>query len=158
MCNGKVTVRYCTEHTGHIVTASSLRLSDADRQAIGHYLQLGLNVPTILRVIRKQYNNPNHRVYWANATDIRNAQHSLAMEPGRLHKDNLQCILIRFRMQLETDGIRRFDLPISEDGTGFRLVIITAEQVEFLKRYSDRGIAIDNTHCTTRYSLKFYAS
>ncbi|KAL6730745.1 hypothetical protein Aduo_001691 [Ancylostoma duodenale] len=44
MLNGTVMVRYCVEHIGHIVTAPSLPLSDGDRETIGHYLQLGLNI------------------------------------------------------------------------------------------------------------------
>ncbi|KAL6723544.1 hypothetical protein Aduo_018536 [Ancylostoma duodenale] len=39
--NGIVTMGYYTEQTGHDVTASSFPSSDGDRQAIGHYLQLG---------------------------------------------------------------------------------------------------------------------
>ncbi|KAL6730744.1 hypothetical protein Aduo_001693 [Ancylostoma duodenale] len=86
--------------------------------------------------------------------DIRNAQHSLGKHPGRLDDDDLQSIPIKFQMQMDADGIRCFEMPNSEDGMGFHLVLITPEQVEILKRYSRRGFSIDDTHCTTQYNLK----
>ena len=33
-------------------------------------------------------------------------------------------------------------------------VVITPTQLEWLKRYSSRGIAVDDTHNITRYNLK----
>ncbi|EYB81598.1 hypothetical protein Y032_0378g286 [Ancylostoma ceylanicum] len=152
--DGTVTARFCLEHVGHAVSACRLPLTDGDKQAIGHYLQLGLDVPTVLRVMRKLYNDPRYRLYWLTPSDIRNTQRSLSMQPGRLHEDDLRSLEIRYQKKADADGIRRFDLPTDETGTGFRLIIITPEQVEILRRYSHKGVSIDDTHCTTRYSLK----
>ncbi|KIH68515.1 hypothetical protein ANCDUO_01147 [Ancylostoma duodenale] len=76
------------------------------------------------------------------------------MRPGRLHKDDLRSLEIRYHKKTAAHGMRRFDLPTDDKGAGSRLIIITPEQVEILKRYSHRGVSIDNTRCTTRYSLK----
>ncbi|KAK6057936.1 zinc finger, C2H2 type [Cooperia oncophora] len=150
---GSVTAWYCVAHVGHIVTASSLPLCKSDKETIGHYLQLGLNIPTILRIIRKEQCDPNQRLYWISASDIRNTQEALQLLPGKLHNNDLESVKIRFNMNIASDGMRHILFPANER-TNFRLVIITPEQVEILRRFSAKGISIDDTHCTTRYDLK----
>ncbi|VDM77607.1 unnamed protein product [Strongylus vulgaris] len=105
--------------------------------------QLGLALPVVLQVIRK------HRLYWTSASDVRNTQRSLAMQPGRLHEDDLQSLILRHQLAVEEDAIRKFELPTTNDGAGFRLIVITPEQAELIKRYSAAGISIDDKHCTT---------
>ncbi|KAK6017230.1 hypothetical protein OSTOST_17280, partial [Ostertagia ostertagi] len=39
-------------------------------------------------------------------------------------------------------------------GKGFTLVIITPTQLDWLKKFSSRGISVDDTHGATRYNLK----
>ncbi|VDM81501.1 unnamed protein product [Strongylus vulgaris] len=76
------------------------------------------------------------------------------MQPGRLHEDDLQSLILRHQLTVEEDGIRKFELPTTNDGAGFRLIVITPEQAQLIERYSAAGISIDDTHCTTRYNLK----
>ncbi|XGW32103.1 hypothetical protein V3C99_010352 [Haemonchus contortus] len=52
------------------------------------------------------------------------------------------------------DGIRLLELPEEPTGRGFRMIIITPQQVQWLKDFSRRGISIDDTHNATRYDLK----
>ncbi|KAL6735907.1 hypothetical protein Aduo_006306 [Ancylostoma duodenale] len=68
--DGTVTARFCLEHVGPSVTARRLPLSDGDKQTIDHHLQLGLDVPTVLRVLRKLYNDKRYRLYWLTSNDI----------------------------------------------------------------------------------------
>ncbi|CAJ0588737.1 unnamed protein product [Cylicocyclus nassatus] len=151
--SGVVSVRYCLEHIGHAVTAAALPLSRTDKECIAHYIQLGLDVPTVLRVIRKQHVDTKYRLYWITAADIRNTRSGLHLQPGRLHDDDLESLILRKGMNMDSDGMRRFDHP-KEAGGRFCLVIITPEQLQLLDRYSARGVALDDTHCTTRYNLK----
>ncbi|KAK6032346.1 hypothetical protein OSTOST_01473 [Ostertagia ostertagi] len=132
---------------------SSLPLSQSDKELIGHHLKLGLNIPTIVNIVRKQHCDPGRRLYWICAADIRNVQESLHLLPGRLHKDDVESVRLRFNLNVTSDGMRLLRLPAETDHN-FRLVIITPEQVEIMRMYSAKGISIDDTHCTTRYNLK----
>uniref|UniRef100_A0A8R1ED80 Uncharacterized protein n=2 Tax=Caenorhabditis japonica TaxID=281687 RepID=A0A8R1ED80_CAEJA len=72
---------------------------------------------------------------------------------GLFHEEDLQSVKLRVEKGEKEDGIHHFEEP-DKNGSGFRLVIMTPKQKEMCEKYSYRGICIDDTHNSTKYSLK----
>ncbi|CAJ0601385.1 unnamed protein product [Cylicocyclus nassatus] len=56
-------------------------------------------------------------------------------QPGRLHEDDMQSLSLRYKLAVQEDGFRRFEAPTPSNGASFRIIIITPDQTELIKRY-----------------------
>ncbi|CAJ0605227.1 unnamed protein product [Cylicocyclus nassatus] len=78
----------------------------------------------------------------------------MGLRPGYRHKSDMNSLMLRETEANPEDGIRLLEVGDDPSGRGFRMIIITPTQVEWLRMYSDRGIAVDDTHNVTKYNLK----
>ncbi|CAJ0600490.1 unnamed protein product [Cylicocyclus nassatus] len=79
----------------------------------------------------------------------------MRLRPGYRHKSDMNSLMMRETEANPKDGIRLLEVGDDPSGRGFRMIIITPTQVEWLRMYSGRGIAVDDTHNVTKYNLKF---
>ncbi|KAK6019861.1 hypothetical protein OSTOST_14494 [Ostertagia ostertagi] len=75
------------------------------------------------------------------------------LRPGYRHKDDMQSLKIREEENNPTMESGSFEMPESPTGKTSAL-IITPEQVKWLRDFSNRGVSIDDIHNATRYNLK----
>ncbi|VDO25000.1 unnamed protein product [Heligmosomoides polygyrus] len=77
------------------------------------------------------------------------------LRPGCHDNNDITSLSMRVEEKNPDDGIRLYEPP--KDGKGLQLdvlVIITPLQLQWLMSYSSRGVSLDDTHHTTRYTIK----
>ncbi|KAK6038717.1 zinc finger, C2H2 type [Cooperia oncophora] len=108
----------------------------------------------IIRRLRKDYPAKTSRLHFVTKGDLWRIANRFGLRPGYRHKDDMLSLEQRAKEKNPDDGIRLFEMPVNPTGEGFRLIIITPQQVEWLQKFSHRGISVDDTHNATRYNLK----
>lgn len=76
------------------------------------------------------------------------------MRPGWRDNDDVVSVRLRYEENNPDDGIKVFELPQDTSGKGFVIVIVTPIMLEWIKKYSSKGITLDDTFHTTRYNLR----
>ena len=95
--------------------------------------------------------DPTGREDYLKPSDIYNIRAKYNIWPGRFHKIDMQSV--EQLLNQEKDG-ENWKWSVDESGKGFRLGIMTKGQLNLLKKHGDKGIALDGTHCTTKYNMK----
>lgn len=143
-----MSVEYCSTHVGHKASVALNPLSSSVRQHIAGFLRQRFLIPSIVRAIRNGFLDP------CGIWNVRNVMVQPALEPGKLHENDLESVRMRIVEKNKDDGIRLFIELKDETGAGFLLVIVTPIQEEYLRRYGNRGVSCDDTHNSTRYNMK----
>ncbi|KAK5976143.1 hypothetical protein GCK32_000505 [Trichostrongylus colubriformis] len=107
----------------------------------------------IISRLRKDYPGTISRLHFVTKGDLWNIVNRFGLRPGFRHKDDMQSLKARKEEGNPDDGIQSLDMPEDPSGEGFRMIIITPQQVQWLRKFSHRGISIDDTH-NARYNLK----
>ncbi|VDL75002.1 unnamed protein product [Nippostrongylus brasiliensis] len=108
----------------------------------------------VIRRLRSDFSARTSRLHFVTRDDLWNLIVKHGLRPGSRDDDDLTSLQMREAEHNLDDEIRFFRMPENRAGKGLALVIITPIQTEWLKRYSHRGISVDDTHNTTRYKLK----
>lgn len=129
----------------------------------------------VIRRLRKDFSARTSRLRFITKMDLWNIIQKYGLRPGFRDSNDLKSVQMREHEHNLDDGIRFFQMPVHRKGKGFILsmlsyyseffnfpgdcivhiaVIITPTQVEWLRKYSSRGISLDDTHGATRYNLK----
>ncbi|EFO98377.1 hypothetical protein CRE_23746 [Caenorhabditis remanei] len=143
----------CFQHHGHRQEVVNQKLTDEDCDILKQMMVDGYTNKQILHKILKTYNE-NHRIFFSTPDDLSNLRKKEQLFPGRRHENDLESILLRVNEKKDCDGIRFYSPPENATGEGFKLVIISPEQLDLIKKYSHRGITMDDTHHCTTYRLK----
>ncbi|KAK5973101.1 hypothetical protein GCK32_012711, partial [Trichostrongylus colubriformis] len=151
--DGSVNVRGCLGHVGHKVDVALLRLTLAQQLFLEGLLE-EFSQDYIISRLRKAYPGTISRLHFVTKGDLWNIVNRFGLRPGFRHKDDMQSLKARKEEGNPDDGIRSLDMPEDPSGEGFRMIIITPQQVQWLRKFSHRGISIDDTHNATRYNLK----
>ncbi|KAK5974572.1 C2H2-type domain-containing protein, partial [Trichostrongylus colubriformis] len=151
--DGSVNVRGCLGHVGHKVDVALLRLTLAQQLFLKGLLEEFFQDYIISR-LRKDYPGTISRLHFVTKGDLWNIVNRFGLRPGFRHKDDMQSLKARKEEGNPHDGIRSLDMPEDPSGEGFRMIIITPQQVQWLRKFSHRGISTDDTHNATRYNLK----
>ncbi|KAK6044469.1 zinc finger, C2H2 type [Cooperia oncophora] len=151
--NGAVSVKGCLGHVGHTIESALLRLTAAQQLFLKGLLE-EYSHEYIIRRLRKDYPAKTSRLHFVTKGDLWRIANRFGLRPGYRHKDDMLSLEQRAKEKNPDDGIRLFEMPVNPTGEGFRLIIITPQQVEWLQKFSHRGISVDDTHNATRYNLK----
>ncbi|KAF1754510.1 hypothetical protein GCK72_021073 [Caenorhabditis remanei] len=143
----------CFQHHGHKQEVVNQKLNEEDFEVLKKMMLDGFTNKQILHKLVKTYNE-NHRLFFSTPDDLSNLRKRELLFPGRRHDNDLESILLRVNESNDSDGIRLYNPPENASGEGFRLVIITPQQIDLIKKYSHRGITMDDTHHCTTYRLK----
>lgn len=108
----------------------------------------------VIRRLRKDFSARTSRLRFITKMDLWNIIQKYGLRPGFRDSNDLKSVQMREHEHNLDDGIRFFQMPVHRKGKGFILIIITPTQVEWLRKYSSRGISLDDTHGATRYNLK----
>ncbi|KAK5974676.1 C2H2-type domain-containing protein [Trichostrongylus colubriformis] len=146
-------LRGCLGHVGHKVDVALLRLTLAQQLFLKGLLE-EFSQDYIISRLRKDYPGTISRLHFVTKGDLWNIVNRFGLRPGFRHKDDMQSLKARKEEGNPDDGIRSLDMPEDPSGEGFRMIIITPQQVQWLRKFSHRGISIDDTHNATRYNLK----
>ncbi|RCN50320.1 hypothetical protein ANCCAN_03542 [Ancylostoma caninum] len=150
-----VSVEYCLTHCGHEARSSQLRLDKKAEEYIVSLLAEGLTVRQVQKKIRiKMRGGPRTRLYFVTARDIRNIASKVRVQPGRLHNLDTVSVQMRVDTNSESDGIQYYHPAQDASGDGFVLVIINPMQREWLRKYGNRALSVDDTFNLTSYSLR----
>ncbi|KAK6734630.1 hypothetical protein RB195_018051 [Necator americanus] len=94
------------------------------------------------------------RSWFVDRSDLWNLTTKFGLRPGYRDKNGMNSLMHRQAEENADDGIRVLEVTDDPSGRGFRLIMITPTQLEWLRKFSPRGIAVDDTHNVTRYNLK----
>ncbi|KAK6052232.1 hypothetical protein COOONC_10262 [Cooperia oncophora] len=108
----------------------------------------------IINRLRKQDPTKSSKLSFVVEADLHNIVQRFNMIPGWRHKDDVTSLQMRHEENNVDDGIRCFELPQDSSGRGFLLVIITPLMADWIRKYSGKGVSLDDTFNTTRYSLR----
>ncbi|KHJ88978.1 hypothetical protein OESDEN_11215 [Oesophagostomum dentatum] len=106
----------------------------------------------IIKHLRDVTHQENRSYFYVTSQDLNNVLRKFNMCPRQHYKEDLMSLRLCADEGNLDDGIRFFQMPSHQTGRDFALVVITPVQLEWLQLY--KGISIDDTHHTTRYSLK----
>ncbi|CAJ0594971.1 unnamed protein product [Cylicocyclus nassatus] len=135
-----INVEHCFTHIGHDPNPAMLKLEETAVQYIISLLKEGLTVRQVYRKLREKVRDAaKNRLYFTTMRDIRNIAAKCCIQPGKLH--NL-------------DRIHTIAPAHNANGDGFTLVIITPTQRDWLKRYGQRALCVDDTFNLTSYALR----
>ncbi|KAK6013142.1 zinc finger, C2H2 type [Ostertagia ostertagi] len=152
--DGTVSVKGCLGHVGHKVDPALLRLTQEQQVFLKGMLE-EFSHDYIIKRLRKDFSATTSRLYYVTKKDLWSLVERFGLRPGHRHKDDMQSLKARQEEGNPDDGIRLLELAEDPSGRGFRMIIIiTSKQVEWLKKFSHRGISVDDTHNATRYNLK----
>ncbi|WKY05433.1 hypothetical protein Q1695_006000 [Nippostrongylus brasiliensis] len=107
----------------------------------------------IIKKLRKDDPTKSTKLSFVVRRDLQNIV-ARYMKPGWRHEDDVTSIQLRHDESNPDDGIRLFEPPRDPHGTGFSIVIITPTMLSWLKKYSSKGVTLDDTLHTTRYNLR----
>ncbi|XGW27467.1 hypothetical protein V3C99_007794 [Haemonchus contortus] len=151
--SGSVMVKGCLGHIGHDIDVALLRLTRGQQYFLKGLLE-EYSHEYIINYLRREYSAKESRLYYVTMGDLWSLAKRFGLRPGFRHSDDMQSLRARKEEQNPNDGIRRLELPVDPTGKGFCMIIITPQQVQWLKDFSGRGISIDDTHNATRYNFK----
>ncbi|CAJ0599280.1 unnamed protein product [Cylicocyclus nassatus] len=151
--DGTLSVKGCFGHAGHNVEPALLRLTSSQEQFVRSLLEEH-SMDYVIHRLKRDFSAKENRLYFINRNDLWNITYKYGLRPGYYHKNDMNSLLLRSAEGNPNDGIRLLNISDDPSGKGFRMVIITPIQIEWLKRFSGRGIAVDDTHNVTRYCLK----
>lgn len=106
----------------------------------------------IINRLRKEDPTRSSKLSFVIKSDLRNIVARFKMSPGWRHDDDVTSLKLRHDEGNVNDGIRFFEAPKSSAGPS--MVVITPTMVEWLKKYSSKGVSLDDTFHTTRYNMK----
>ncbi|KHJ85752.1 hypothetical protein OESDEN_14513 [Oesophagostomum dentatum] len=150
-----ISVEHCLTHCGHEVRPSQLKLDDNAERYIISLLMEGLTVRQVHKRLRlKMRSGPRTRLYFTTTRDIRNIARKCRVQPGRLHALDTVSVQMRVDNNLESDGIQYFRPANDASGDGFTLVVMNPTQREWLRKYGQRALCLDDTFNLTSYSLR----
>ncbi|KAK6752685.1 hypothetical protein RB195_003850 [Necator americanus] len=135
-----VTVEHCLTHTGHEVRPSQLRLDNNAEQFIVSLLRDDLTVRQHLRISTKEV--------------LRNIASKCRVDPGRLQHLDTVSVRRRVDADLQSDGIQFYRPAQDASGDGFMLVVINPTQKEWLRKYGQRALCVEDTFNLTSYLLR----
>uniref|UniRef100_A0A914XCG4 C2H2-type domain-containing protein n=1 Tax=Plectus sambesii TaxID=2011161 RepID=A0A914XCG4_9BILA len=161
--DGHVKVEYCMEHVGHGLEMARLRMSEEEKAAISRYLEDGHETTWSIEKIRDK--NSGNGLMYVTAQAVDYLKSCLHIDLGRLHTNDMASVAEAVRL----DGVvyeadenaapawrNYFSYSPASDssGTSFSLGLQTQEQAEWLKEFGNKGVCLDATHNSTRYSFK----
>ncbi|PIC44783.1 hypothetical protein B9Z55_005034 [Caenorhabditis nigoni] len=151
---GQIEVTSFFHHFGHMKKHEHRKLNNQEIDILVRLMRNGLTNPQIVRYCDKEYgNDSSSRLAHLLVDDLRNIRKNHNLYSGRFDDDDLISVAKRVERNDPEDGIIHYNPP-DESGAGMRLVIMTPAQKELCSKYSHRGISVDDTHNSTRYSLK----
>ncbi|VDL75409.1 unnamed protein product [Nippostrongylus brasiliensis] len=151
--DGSVSVKGCFGHVGHDIDPALLRLSNQQKQ----YLRMLLEEHSfdyIIKRLRREDPTKSTKLSFIVKQDLWSIIEKYNMKPGYRHEDDVESVALRYNEKNPDDGIRVFRPPIDRKGNELLVVVITPTMLEWLKKYSSRGITLDDTFHTTRYSAR----
>ncbi|KHJ86134.1 hypothetical protein OESDEN_14124 [Oesophagostomum dentatum] len=151
--DGKVDIKGRFGHVGHGVEPALLRLSNTQEEFLKSLLEEH-SMDYILRRLKRDYSPKTSRLWFVERSDLWNLTTKFGLRPGHRDNNDMNSLMLRRADENPDDGIRLLEISDDPSGKGFCMVIITPIQVEWLRKYSHRGIAVDDTHNITRYNLK----
>ncbi|KAK6765232.1 hypothetical protein RB195_025244 [Necator americanus] len=169
--DGKVNIKGCLGHVGHDIEPALLRLNNTQEQLLRTLLEEH-SMDYILRRLKRDYSAKTSRLWFVDRSDLWNLTTRFGLRPGYRHKNDMNSLMHRQAEENADDGIRVLEVTDDPSGRGFRLsellgiiprilanklislVMITPTRLEWLRKFSPRGIAVDDTHNVTRYNLK----
>ncbi|VDL66059.1 unnamed protein product [Nippostrongylus brasiliensis] len=169
--DGRVSVEGCFGHVGHDLDPALLRLSAQQKFYLRTLLEGNILCYNVLKVFsissfiehsmeyiikRLQKEDPSRssKLSYIMKKDLTNIVAQYNMRPGWRHDDDITSVQLRCTENNPDDGIRIFEPPHDPSGAGFLMVIITPTMLDWMKKYSCRGVTLDDTFHTTRYNLK----
>ncbi|PIC39459.1 hypothetical protein B9Z55_011139 [Caenorhabditis nigoni] len=164
---GELQVTSYFEHYGHEKKHQYRKLNHEEVDIIAGMMKNGLTNPQIVRYCDKRYGSDlSNRLAHLLVDDLRyrvrmfldikffrTIRKTHQLYSGRYDDDDLTSVAKRVERNDPDDGILHYTPP-DENGAGMRLIIMTPAQKELFAKYGNRGISIDDTHNSTRYSLK----
>ncbi|KAK6765233.1 hypothetical protein RB195_025244 [Necator americanus] len=151
--DGKVNIKGCLGHVGHDIEPALLRLNNTQEQLLRTLLEEH-SMDYILRRLKRDYSAKTSRLWFVDRSDLWNLTTRFGLRPGYRHKNDMNSLMHRQAEENADDGIRVLEVTDDPSGRGFRLIMITPTRLEWLRKFSPRGIAVDDTHNVTRYNLK----
>ncbi|KHJ84127.1 hypothetical protein OESDEN_16163 [Oesophagostomum dentatum] len=170
--DGKLDVKGCFGHVGHAVEPALLRLNKNQEELLKSLLEgkakitraivlvitavIEHSMDYIIRKLKRDYSAKDSRLWFVEGKDLWTLANRFGLRPGYRDKSDMKSLMICYGEKNADDGIRHLQISDDPNGKGFCLIsiVITPTQLEWLKRYSSRGIAVDGTHNVTRYNLK----
>uniref|UniRef100_A0A914X4X2 C2H2-type domain-containing protein n=1 Tax=Plectus sambesii TaxID=2011161 RepID=A0A914X4X2_9BILA len=161
--DGRVKVEYCMEHVGHSLEMARLRMSEEEKAEISRYLEDGHETTWIIEKIRDK--NSGNRLMYVTAQAVDYLRSCLHIDSGRLHTNDMASVAEAVRLDGVVDENDENAAPAwrnyfsyspasDSSGTSFSLGLQTQEQAEWLKEFGNKGVCLDATHNSTRYSFK----
>ncbi|VDO73278.1 unnamed protein product [Haemonchus placei] len=125
----------------------------------------------IMSRLRKENAAKSTKLYFVVKQDLHNIIRKYRMAPGWRDDDDVTSLKLRYEENNPDDGIRYMELPRDPSDKGlqscnesvylhdemvitYNSVIITPFMLEWLMKYSSRGVSLDDTFHTTRYNLR----
>ncbi|CAI5444871.1 unnamed protein product [Caenorhabditis angaria] len=157
--DGSCSVKACFSHKGHEVEPAQQRLTDPQIKLITDMIEDSWTNEQIIKKLIKVYPETN-RLHHVINEDIsgnnsdRTIRDRFGLHDGRLHENDLESIKMRYNEQNPKYGLRFLRLPIDKKGTGFILVIMSDLQIIALKKFSHKGVVLDETYNISRYDVR----
>lgn len=151
--DGTVSLKGCLGHVGHELDPALLRFTLQEKDYLRRLLEEH-SFDYIIHRLRKEDRARSSKLFFVVKQDLRNIVNKFNMSPGWRDADDVTSIKLRYEENNENDGIRLLELPKNSKGKGLLMVIITPTMVEWLKKYSSKGVTLDDTFHTTRYNVK----
>ncbi|KAL6735390.1 hypothetical protein Aduo_005836 [Ancylostoma duodenale] len=150
--DGTVNITGCFGHVGHEINPALLKWTTSEEEYLKGLLK-EFTFDYILKKMRSENDPRLSRLYYINKSDLWNLVVKYRLRPG-CRDDDMTSLRMRNEEKNEMDGIKVLNFPEDRSGKGFSAVIITPTQEKWLKEYSHRGVALDDTFNTTRYNLR----
>nr|CDJ82349.1 Protein Y54G2A.20 [Haemonchus contortus] len=146
---GTVAVKGCFGHVGHELDPALLKFSSQQRIYLKTLLEEH-SMDYIISRLRKEDATKSTKLYFVVKQDLHNIIRKYRMAPGWRHDDDVTSLKLRYEENNPDDGIRYMELPRDPSGK----VIITPLMLNWLMKYSSKGVSLDDTFHTTRYNLR----
>ncbi|CAO4379456.1 unnamed protein product [Caenorhabditis nigoni] len=147
--DGSIHTHFSFEHS-HDVEVYNLKFSQKDLTYLINEIKLKKTDTEIIRHLRTT-KTVSDRLFFTDKNDIRNLRERYGLYEGRRHEKDLRSVEL---LAEENIGIRMFTMPHDPTGDGLAIAFITDEQVDWLKKYSKRGVVIDDTFNITQYNVR----
>lgn len=161
--DGSSNVTYFVTHIGHQNELKYLRLSSVEREDIARQMALKIPFDEILDNIRDSCDFAVQRVHLLTRQDLYNIEISYNLQSKAIrHKEDAVSVDAWVK-QMQSEGdcvlfykpqcvcLEEFPQLKSED---FILIIMTAAQLEILKKYGNDCICLDGTHGLNSYDFE----
>lgn len=104
--------------------------------------------------------SPSDRLFYITAQAVENVKKEWDVETHRLHSNDMASVAEFVRLVTSEVGendrwsdVLLYSAAKDEQGHGFRLGLMTREQLSWLEKYGNKGVCLDGTHHSTRYTF-----